>query len=192
MGRRDAEGRSDLEKFRSNLGKQEFKGRSKKSTLSIRSKAQSKKSTGTTVKVVVLYLFAILALLVSIYFVFYTVYANNKKKPRPNWQESAASYTDGLNIKVDKNGSFWFDLRLFSDSCRFIVWEDAQCSGFSDVYYLVHGAWFKEHLIHHNESMGPMSLSGISENHPDTLPGVFSANYQTHVWMCKSSSLKSL
>lgn len=33
------------------LGKQEFKGRSKKKTLSIRDKAQSKRSTGTTIKV---------------------------------------------------------------------------------------------------------------------------------------------
>ena len=38
------------------LGKQEFKGRSKKKTLSIRDKAQSKKSTGTTIKVKIVFL----------------------------------------------------------------------------------------------------------------------------------------
>lgn len=84
MGRREAEGRSDLEKFRKSIGKQEFKGRSKKKTLSIREKAQSKKSSGTTLKIVVLYLLAILALLVSLYFVFYFVYANNKETQHSN------------------------------------------------------------------------------------------------------------
>ncbi|KAL9976310.1 hypothetical protein ACROYT_G013595 [Oculina patagonica] len=77
MGRKDTEGRSDVEKFRKNIGKQEFKGRSKKKTLSIRDKAQSKKSSGT-IQIVLLYLFVILAVLVSLYFVFYTVYASNK------------------------------------------------------------------------------------------------------------------
>lgn len=78
MGRRDAEGRTDVEKFRKNIGKQEFKGRSKKKTLSIRDKAQSKRSTGKTVQVIVLYLLVILALLVSLYFLFYVIYSSNK------------------------------------------------------------------------------------------------------------------
>lgn len=77
MGRKDSEGRSDVEKFRKTIGKQEFKGRSKKKTLSIRDKAQSRKSSGT-IQIVLLYLFVILAVLVSLYFMFYTVYAGNK------------------------------------------------------------------------------------------------------------------
>lgn len=84
MGRREADGRSDVEKFRKNIGKQEFKGKNKKRTLSIRDKAQSRKSTGTTIKIVVLYLLVILAVLVSIYLAFYTVYMNNKEMPHSN------------------------------------------------------------------------------------------------------------
>lgn len=79
MGRKDTEGRSDVEKFRKTIGKQEFKGRSKKKTLSIRDKAQTRNHRGT-IQIVVLYLLVILAVLVSLYFVFYTVYAGNKVK----------------------------------------------------------------------------------------------------------------
>ncbi|XP_065064798.1 triple QxxK/R motif-containing protein-like [Rhopilema esculentum] len=45
MGRRDADhARSDVDKYRKQLGKHEFKGKSKRDTLAIRSKAQARKS----------------------------------------------------------------------------------------------------------------------------------------------------
>ncbi|XP_057292129.1 triple QxxK/R motif-containing protein-like [Hydractinia symbiolongicarpus] len=45
MVRKDAnQSRSDVEKYRKQLGKQEFKGRNKKHTLAVKTRAQARKS----------------------------------------------------------------------------------------------------------------------------------------------------
>ncbi|XP_032238841.1 triple QxxK/R motif-containing protein [Nematostella vectensis] len=70
MARKDVVGKSEIEGYRKSLGKQEFKGRSKKQTLAAKEKAQARKS-GNPINIILLYILFLLAVLVAIYFIFY-------------------------------------------------------------------------------------------------------------------------
>lgn len=80
MGRKDDYGHSNIDKYRKQLGKQEFKGRNKKNTLLAKNKAQSRISGGSLLQTLLLYSMAILVLLVGIYALFFFMLEAPTKK----------------------------------------------------------------------------------------------------------------
>ncbi|XP_031555642.1 triple QxxK/R motif-containing protein-like [Actinia tenebrosa] len=73
MARKEVQGKSEIEKYRKNLGKHEFSGRSKRNTLKSREKAQARKSSHP-LQTAVLYLAFVLAVLLALYCLFFMLY----------------------------------------------------------------------------------------------------------------------
>ena len=82
MGRKDpSRAQTSVDQYRREMGRNEFRGRTKRDTIRIRNKAQSKRSNAG-IRDVVLYFIAIAALLAAVYMLFWYKYSALEKTRR--------------------------------------------------------------------------------------------------------------
>ncbi|XP_046842888.1 triple QxxK/R motif-containing protein-like [Xenia sp. Carnegie-2017] len=80
MGRKEnSYGHTNIDKYRKQLGKQEFKGRSKKHTIAEKNRAQSRSTESSYLQTVLLYCMIILVSLLAIYALFYAMLQTKPK-----------------------------------------------------------------------------------------------------------------